>query len=139
MPPRPRATGRGDRPFGRAPDRRGGGARAAAVRASDGRVVAVEGLPRGASLELEAGELPKYWPEAQVVETTAPGAMLIVWTSPYAPFFGADERNLLQNLASLTGIALDRVRLFEQEHRARIALEYGEPTDLDRVLHELRG
>jgi two-component system sensor histidine kinase MtrB len=46
-----------------------------------------------------------------------------VWTSPYAPFFGEDELRSLQTVAALTGIALDRVRLFEQEHQSRIALE----------------
>ncbi len=52
-----------------------------------------------------------------------PGAKLVVWTSPYAPFFGDDELRILETVAAMTGIALDRVRLFEQEHTSRLALE----------------
>jgi len=52
-----------------------------------------------------------------------PGVVLQVWRSPYAPFFGEDELRTLETVAVLVGIALDRVRLFEQEHQSRIALE----------------
>jgi len=37
--------------------------------------------------------------------------------------FGNDELRVLETLAAFTGIALDRVRLFQQEHEARLALE----------------
>jgi signal transduction histidine kinase len=48
---------------------------------------------------------------------------LRAWTSPYAPFFGEEELRLLETMAVLTNVAVDRVRLFEQEHEARLALE----------------
>ena len=71
----------------------------------------------------------------------APGASLLMWTSPYAPFFGDDELRLLQTLAALVGIALDRVRLFEQEREARIGLERANEVMANFVAlaaHELR-
>jgi len=86
------------------------GARGAAVLDSDGAVVAQHAPPTD-------GEV------AMPVEVEQPGVKLIVWTSPYAPFFGDDELRILETVAALTGIALDRVRLFEQEHSSRIALE----------------
>ena len=52
-----------------------------------------------------------------------PGLTLVAWTSPYAPYFGEDEFRALQTVAGLTATAIDRVRLFEQEHETRIALE----------------
>ena len=86
------------------------GARGAAILDADGNVLAQQFVPPGA-----AG--------AEPVRVDEPGVTLQVWRSPYAPFFGEDELQVLQTVAALTGIALDRVRLFEQEHQSRVALE----------------
>ncbi|NUR77540.1 MAG: hypothetical protein HOQ28_14805, partial [Thermoleophilia bacterium] len=86
------------------------GARGAAILDADGNVLAQQFVPAGA-----AG--------AEPVRVDEPGVTLQVWRSPYAPFFGEDELQVLQTVAALTGIALDRVRLFEQEHQSRVALE----------------
>jgi two-component system, OmpR family, sensor histidine kinase KdpD len=70
-----------------------------------------------------------------------PGLKIVAWTSPYAPFFGDDEERLLQTIAALTATALDRVRLFEQEHSARVALERANELMTNFVAlaaHELR-
>jgi signal transduction histidine kinase len=102
------------------------GAQAADVLDTDGRRVASEGEP----------------PEGQdPVRLDATGASLVVWTSPYAPFFGDDELRLLNTLAALVGIALDRVRLFEQERSARLELEHTNEVMANFVTlaaHELR-
>lgn len=69
------------------------------------------------------------------------GGSLVVWTSPYAPFFGSDELSLLRTLAALTGIALDRARLFEQERAMRLELERADQLKSNFVslaAHELR-
>jgi signal transduction histidine kinase len=66
---------------------------------------------------------------------------LLVWAGPYAPFFGSEELALLGSLAAMVGIALDRVRLFEQEHAARIELERANQVKTNFVAlaaHELR-
>jgi signal transduction histidine kinase len=75
------------------------------------------------------------------VRVEQPNATLVAWTSPYAPFFGEEEIRLLETITSLTGIALDRVRLFEQEHEARVALERANELMANFVAlaaHELR-
>jgi signal transduction histidine kinase len=100
------------------------GARGAAVVDSEGRTVARQGIAEGEPLHVDA-----------------PGASLQMWTSPYAPFFGDDELRLLQTLAALVGVALDRVRLFEQEREARIGLERANEVMANFVAlaaHELR-
>jgi signal transduction histidine kinase len=70
-----------------------------------------------------------------------PGGRITVWTTAYAPFFGESELELLRTLGALTGIALDRVRLFVQEHEARVALERANDLMANFVAlaaHELR-
>jgi signal transduction histidine kinase len=102
------------------------GARAVQVRDGDGRTVATEGAP------------PEGEPELRV---DAAGASVLVWTSPYAPFFGEDEVRLLSTLAAFVGIALDRVRLFEQERDSRIALQHANEVMTNFIAlaaHELR-
>ncbi len=70
-----------------------------------------------------------------------PFGTLVVRTSAFAPFFGDEERKLLQALGSLTGLALDRSRLFAQEREARAALERADELKSEFVAlaaHELR-
>lgn len=70
-----------------------------------------------------------------------PFGTLVVRTSGFAPFFGDEERKLLQALGSLTGLALDRARLFAQEREARETLERADELKSQFVAlaaHELR-
>jgi signal transduction histidine kinase len=70
-----------------------------------------------------------------------PSGRLNVCTSPYAPFFGNEELRTLETLGGLTGIALDRVRLFQQEHEVRLALERADEIKTNFIAlasHELR-
>jgi K+-sensing histidine kinase KdpD len=102
------------------------GAEAATVLDADGNVLAEQ--DRAA-----AGEQP--------VRVDQPGATILVWTSPYAPFFGEDEIRVLDTVAALLGIALDRVRLFEHEHESRVTLERANELMTNFVAlaaHELR-
>jgi signal transduction histidine kinase len=102
------------------------GARALAVLNEEGHVVGSYGSPDEDS-------------EPTVVQLE--GVSLRVWTTPYAPFFGSEELGLLRTLAALTGLALDRVRLFEQEHKGRLALERANQVKTNFVAlaaHELR-
>ncbi len=76
-------------------------------------------------------------------EATVPfaGGEVTVWTSPYAPFFGADELAVLRTLAALTALALDRARLFAHEREARVALERADEIKTNFIAlasHELR-
>jgi signal transduction histidine kinase len=103
------------------------GARAACIFDADGNLLAEQLVPEQADVE--------------PVRVEEPGVVLHVWTSPYAPFFGEDELRALHTVAALTGIALDRVRLFEQEHESRLALERANELMTNFVAlaaHELR-
>ena len=78
---------------------------------------------------------------ARMFEFTFPNGKLTVHASPYAPFFGNEELRVLETLASFTGIALDRVRLFQQEHEVRVALERADEVKTNFIAlasHELR-
>jgi signal transduction histidine kinase len=117
------------------------GARGAAVLDGGGNVVASEALAPTTLGDIEAGRPPTAPTGTEVVRVDQPGASLLVWTSPYAPFFGEEELAALQTIAALTGIALDRVRLFEQEHQTRVALERANELMANFVAlaaHELR-
>ncbi|HEX4929304.1 MAG TPA: ATP-binding protein [Gaiellaceae bacterium] len=101
---------------------------------------------RGIRLESAGGEL--IGAHGRVDEHTGdvaqwefPFGRLIVRTSTFAPFFGDEERKLLTALGSLTGLALDRARLFSQERAARETLERADELKSQFVslaAHELR-
>jgi signal transduction histidine kinase len=104
------------------------GARAACIFDAEGNLLAEQAVPEQTE-------------EVDPVHVEEPGVVLHVWTSPYAPFFGEDELRTLHTVAALTGIALDRVRLFEQEHQSRLALERANELMTNFVAlaaHELR-
>lgn len=82
---------------------------------------------RGISLESTDGTLIGTYgavddTAGDVAQWELPFGRVIVRTSSFAPFFGDEERKLLTALGSLTGLALDRARLFSQERGAREAL-----------------
>jgi signal transduction histidine kinase len=106
------------------------GARAATVRNAEGEVV-------GSWNVHGAGDAD----DTELVEVEAPGATLTVWTTPYAPFFGDEELALLRSLGAVTGLALDRVRLYQSEHESRLQLERANELKANFIAlaaHELR-
>ena len=107
------------------------GARAIAIRNAERRVVAAWNVPPD----------PALWERSDAVDVDVPGGNMVVWTSPYAPFFGDEELRILQTLGALTGLALDRVRLFQAEHEARVSLERANEVKMNFIAlaaHELR-
>jgi diguanylate cyclase (GGDEF)-like protein len=90
------------------------GAPAAAVLDADGNPIASHGaVPESA--DGAAGE-------ASVQLRFGDGGSLVVWTSPYVPYFGRDELRLLGELADLIGLAIERCTLVERERDAEKAL-----------------
>jgi signal transduction histidine kinase len=117
------------------------GAGAAAVLDSDGHLLASRGLDDQTRDSVAAGDRPGLPESPEVLAVEAPGATFLVWTSRYAPFFGDNELRVLQTVAALTGVALDRVRLFEQEHESRLVLQRANEVMANFVAlaaHELR-
>jgi signal transduction histidine kinase len=107
------------------------GARAAAIRNADGKLVGEWNVPVGGT----------RWEDAEVIEAQAPGATITVWTTPEAPFFGEEELALLHALGAVTGLALDRVRLYQAEHESRLQLERANELKANFIAlaaHELR-
>jgi signal transduction histidine kinase len=103
------------------------GARAVELRDADGTVIATHGSPSEA--------------DGRRARVEVPGGQVVVWTSPYAPFFGSDELSLLKTLTALTIVALDRARLFAHERETRVALERADEVKTNFVAlaaHELR-
>jgi signal transduction histidine kinase len=118
------------------------GASAIAIRNAEGRIVAAWNVPAYTWEGLERGSLPaSQMRTGDVVDLEVPGGSMVVWTSPYAPFFGDEELRLLNTLGALTGLALDRVRLYQAEHAARVALERADEVKTNFIAlaaHELR-
>ena len=68
------------------------GARAIAIGNAEGRFVASWNVPDEVKSILGHDETPTLWDDARVVTVAVPdGSTIIVWTSPYAPFFGEEE------------------------------------------------
>ena len=109
------------------------GARAVALVDETGGLVDVHGAhPEAFAAASERGE---------AMQVQLPGGSLRVWPTPYAPFFGDEELRLLRSLGALTGLALDRARLFAQERKARDALLRADELKTQFVAlaaHELR-
>src|SRR5207248_1677417 len=106
------------------------GAQTVTIRDDEGEVIAVHDRPRRGDNDRPAS--------GESFEIDMPTGTLTVYASPYAPFFGSDE---LRVLAAFTGIALDRVRLFQQEHEARVGLERADEMKTNFIAlasHELR-
>jgi signal transduction histidine kinase len=118
------------------------GARAIAIRNADGKIVAAWNVPDEAWRGLDPGQAsPRLWDDAEVLDLEVPGGSLVVWTSPYAPFFGDEEIASLRTLGALIGLALDHVTLFQAEHESRVALERANEVKSNFVAlaaHELR-
>ncbi|HKA26680.1 MAG TPA: HAMP domain-containing sensor histidine kinase [Gaiellaceae bacterium] len=110
------------------------GARALCLRNNEGDLIGSYGLAEG---EFE----PVHVGDAQQFEVEIPSGLLTVWASPYSPFFGREELRLLETVGAFTGLALDRVRLFQHEHEARLALERADEIKTNFIAlasHELR-
>jgi signal transduction histidine kinase len=115
------------------------GARAVALRDTDGRVIGSHGASAQMLAAADAGH--KEIERGELLRLDILSGSLLVWTTPYAPFFGTDELASLRTLGALTGLALDRARLFASERAARLALERADEVKTNFVAlaaHELR-
>jgi signal transduction histidine kinase len=115
------------------------GARAAALQDADGRWIGA--FRASDEMLMEVGLPAGEEPSGDVLRLPIPTGSLVVWTSPYAPYFGSEERQLLETLGALTGLALDRSRMFAFEREARRALERADEVKTNFVAlaaHELR-
>lgn len=100
------------------------GARAAILTDADGRALGTHGEPAAVPTAGErAGTLTEETVQADLLRLDFDFGSLIIWASPYTPFFGQEEVELLRGLGVLTGLALDRTGLYRREQEARAAAE----------------
>lgn len=85
--------------------------------ASHGRVPA-DVAPGAEPLDQDEGRRTR-----QVVSLGEGRGDLVVWTSPYAPFFGREEVELLTSLGAVAALALERCELIAHEREQRAAVE----------------
>ncbi len=100
------------------------GAQTAAVYDAGGQLLGAHGVPPGdgpALAKASAGHAGKWTPER--VALPLPNGTLVVWASPYTPYFGRDELELLRSLGLMAGLALERCRLLLRERTTLEALE----------------
>jgi signal transduction histidine kinase len=116
------------------------GARAVALFDEEGRLLGRHGAEHELLAETTHGH-HLLDDGSEILAIGVASGSLRVWTSPYAPFFGHEELNLLRTLTALTGLALDRTQLFAHEREARVALERADEIKTNFVAlaaHELR-
>ena len=102
------------------------GARGAALVGADRRVIATQGVS-----ETMLQHLSDVSPSALTTATTTEKLLilpfefgtLVVWASPYTPFFGREEVGQITSLGALTDVTMERATLFGSVERARSELE----------------
>jgi diguanylate cyclase (GGDEF)-like protein len=99
------------------------GARAAALVSPSNEVLATHGSVEAELQALEDAE-PSGPPPPGLHRVELRAATLLLWTSPYAPFFGPDEFAMTESLGVFSDIVIDRCTLADQQRRAEAALTY---------------
>lgn len=99
------------------------GARGAVLTSAEGRVLGSHGDVGTPTLEGSTGSASDGDESASDLVALEFGfGRLVIWASPYTPFFGHEELELLRSLGILTGLALDRTELYQRERSARASL-----------------
>lgn len=102
------------------------GGRSAAIRGKEGDLIGAYGMTPElqATLEDVAGSFDKTTPTGGgYVRVEMPFGDMLVWSTPFTPFFGQGDFELLQSVGVLTDLALERCRFLEVEREAREQLE----------------
>ena len=99
------------------------GARGAALVSHSGEILASYGAIDREACALERGESFDKAPAA-VHRLELRAGTLLLWTSPYAPFFGPGEFALTEGLGLFADIVMDRCALADQQRHAQDALTY---------------
>ena len=102
------------------------GARGAALVGAEGQVIATHGVSETMLQDL-SDAAPKVLTTATLTERLLvlpfEFGTLVVWASPYTPFFGREEVGLITSLGALTDVAMERAALFRSVETARTELE----------------
>ena len=100
------------------------GAQGAAIRRENGDVLGRTGVtrpgPTDEGVELETGV---YQHGKDHLSIEVPGGWLELFTTPYTPYFGRDELELVRTIATLLHVSLERTYAHAREVAAREALD----------------
>ena len=102
------------------------GARGAALVNSDGGVIATHGLNEEMMQQLSDASpdaLTRTTHTEKLLVLPFEFGTLVVWASPYTPFFGREEVGLITSLGALTDVAMERASLFRSVELAREELQ----------------
>jgi diguanylate cyclase (GGDEF)-like protein len=100
------------------------GARGATLITTSGELLGRHGTVGGAD-DLEPGSAADIGTgSSRVHRVELRAGTLLLWTSPYAPFFGREEFALIEGLGALADIVLDRCALDERRREAEQALAH---------------
>ena len=100
------------------------GAQAATLIDREGQTLGVHGnLPAADDAAEAARSMTEEIVHPDLLRLDFDFGSLVIWASPYTPFFGQEEVELLRTLGVLTGLALDRTKLYQREQEARAAAE----------------
>ncbi len=107
------------------------GGRTAALVDEKGEVIGAHGMTEELRAEVVAAATEREGSEDQgsYVRVEMPFGAMFVWATPYTPFFGREDLDLLQSIGVMADLALERCRYLEKERDSRIELE--------RINHEL--
>jgi PAS domain S-box-containing protein len=99
------------------------GGNAALIADSAGRPVAAYGMDEAEALRLAKSVEESHRKEVDTGRLVFPltSGWIAVRASPFTPFFGRDEIDLLKDLGALADLALQRADLFDREREAREA------------------
>ena len=101
------------------------GAEGAAIYRTGGELIGRTGVTRDAVAGEESHALvpgmTQHGPDRLTV--SVPGGRLELFTSPYTPYFGRDEFQLVRNVAALVYVTLERTYAHAREVAAREALD----------------
>lgn len=99
------------------------GGRGSVLIGRGGEVTGSHGLGQAEALDLAArvaaSEEKPYGNSGSALSVPMRNGALAVQASPYTPFFGREETEMLQTLAVLAELAMDRAELFKRERESR--------------------
>lgn len=107
------------------------GAQGAAIYRTDGELIGRAGATPGPVGEEGLALVPGVTQHgADRLTVDVPGGRLELFTSPYTPYFGRDELQLVRNVAALVYVTLERTYAHAREVAAREALD-----EAQRIAH----
>lgn len=108
------------------------GAQGAAIYRTDGELIGRAGATRGSVVGEESLALVPDVTQhgADRLTVSVPGGRLELFTTPYTPYFGREELQLVRNAAALVHVTLERTYAHAREVAAREALD-----EAQRIVH----